>query len=62
MVAWYWLLVTLVAGGLITSAIEYKLKYNLTDEELDLVRSVWNKLTSSERAVFGKISAVKKAL
>lgn len=62
MVQWYWLLVTLAAGGAITSFVEYKLKYNLTDEELDLIRGIYNKVTGVEKAALAKISAVKKAI
>jgi hypothetical protein len=62
MIHWYWALVTLVAGGAVTSFIEYRLKYNLTDEELDVIRGIWAKISGTEKAVLGKISAVKKAV
>ena len=62
MVQWWYLLIALAAGGAITSFVEYKLKYNLTDEELDLIRGIYNKVTGAEKQVLAKISAVKKAI
>ena len=62
MVAWWWILVSLAAGGAITSFVEYKLKYNLTDSEIDVVKGLWSKLTGTEKEVLGKISAVNKAI
>jgi hypothetical protein len=62
MIPWWLLLIALAAGGAITSFIEYKLKYNLTDEEIDLVKSIYSKATTFERSVLGKITAIRKAL
>lgn len=62
MIAWYWALIALAAGGFITSAIENKLKYNLTDEEIDVIKGLYAKAASVEKAVLNKIEAFRKAL
>lgn len=66
MIAWYHLLwiipVALFVGGELTSFFELKKGYNLTDEEIDLVKGLWQKLTLAERAVLAKFDAIKKAI
>jgi uncharacterized membrane protein YdbT with pleckstrin-like domain len=62
MIAWYWAVITLILGGLITSAIEWHLKYNLTDEEIDILKGLYSKAAGIEKAVLTKIEAFRKAL
>ena len=45
----------LAAGGQLTSIIEYKKKYNLTDEELDLLRGLEVKAVGAEKGLIAKI-------
>ena len=47
----------MVLGGMITSFIEYKLKYNLTDEEVDLAKSIFAKASTAEKNVLSKLSS-----
>lgn len=62
MIAWYWLFIALAAGGMITSVIEYKLKYDLTDEEIDVIKGLYAKAAFVEKSVLNKIEAFRKAL
>lgn len=55
MVPWYWILIALAAGGVITSFVEYKLKYNLTDREIDLLKSLYGKATMEEQNLIAKL-------
>lgn len=62
MIAWYWAVITLALGRLITSAIEYKLKYNLTNEEIDVLKGLYRKAADVEKAVLAKVEAVRNVL
>jgi len=57
----YWLFiivpVALAIGGQLTSIFEYKKKYNLTDEELDLLRNLYGKATGAEQNLLSKIKS-----
>lgn len=55
MVPWWSILIALVAGGLATSIVEYKLKYNLTDRELDLLKGLYGKANIEEQNLIAKL-------
>lgn len=55
MVHWYWLIVALAAGGFTTSLVEYRLHYNLTDEEIDILKGIFAKVTATEKTVVASI-------
>jgi uncharacterized membrane protein YdbT with pleckstrin-like domain len=62
MVAWYYLILALAVGGAVTSLVEYLLKYNLTDEEVDLAKSIFSKATTAEKNVLSKLSGFGRKL
>lgn len=55
MIAWYWLAVALAAGGFITSAVEYKLDYNLIDLLKDKILGWFGKVKAEEQKIVGKL-------
>lgn len=61
MSAWHLLwIVPLVAliGGQLTSWYERKDKYNLNDEEKDVLHNLWLRVTGAEKALLAKIKSV----
>lgn len=60
------ILISLVAGGFVTSLVEYKLNYNLVDKILDLFRSDKQKLQAAlakgETVVINEAGKIKKTV